>query len=225
MKTYIQKIRSTVMLMLGAVIALCFSSCDAHKDFPDTAMKVGHVLCTDGSVHSLSDVKSLNKQPIGVVFHINQSDSEEGLGYAIHLQELESRMFADTLGIPQGTSTSLTAFDGNKNTFSLYETKDANSPLAQSVFELWHNNQSAYVPSVAQMRLLFAVKDIINPVIKECGGTPIPSTIDECWFWTSTEVKDMETSKAWLYSLESGAIHETSKKQAHKARPIITLND
>jgi hypothetical protein len=46
----------------------------------------------------------------------------------------------------------------------------------------------------------------------------------DCWYWTSTEVSGQETAKAWLYSTGSGAMQETPKTQAHKLRPIITMN-
>lgn len=85
--------------------------------------------------------------------------------------------------------------------------------------------QSAYVPSVAQMRLLYAARGIINPVIEKCGGDPLPTEADECWYWTSTEVEGQQTVKAWLYSTASGAMQETPKTQAHKVRPIITINN
>ena len=75
------------------------------------------------------------------------------------------------------------------------------------------------------MRLLYAAKETINPMIVKCGGAPLPDEPDDCWYWTSTEVKGQQTAKAWLYSIESGAMQETPKIQAHKARPIITLND
>ena len=63
----------------------------------------------------------------------------------------------------------------------------------------------------------------VNHYIQKCGGDIIPDDPDECWYWTSTEVKDMESDKAWLFSLASGALQETPKEQAHKVRPIITL--
>ena len=34
----------------AAVMAATISSCDAHQDFPDTSMKIGDILCTDGKV-------------------------------------------------------------------------------------------------------------------------------------------------------------------------------
>ena len=82
------------------------------------------------------------------------------------------------------------------------------SPLAKSVFDLWRYGQSAYIPSVAQMRLLHVSKQYVNPIIKKCGGEPLPDEAGECWYWTSTEVEGQETPK----------------DQAHKSRPIITIN-
>lgn len=53
---------------------------------------------------------------------------------------------------------------------------------------------------------------------------PTDSTGDY-WYWTSTEVEGQQTAKAWLYSIGSGAMQETPKTQAHRIRPIITLNN
>ena len=117
----------------------------------------------------------------------------------------------------------MTAYDGNENTFALYDTDDVSSPMAMQVFDMWRYGQSAYVPSVAQMRLLYAAKASINPYIKSCGGELLPDDADECWYWTSTEVEGQETAKAWLFSMGSGAIQETPKLQGHKVRAIVTL--
>ena len=96
----------------------------------------------------------------------------EGNGYAVYLWDMTPKAFADSLGVEQGTSADITAYDGNENTFALYETEETASPMAEAVFALWKYGQSAYVPSVAQMRLLYAARGIINPVIEKCGGRP-----------------------------------------------------
>ena len=119
MMSKIKKLTKKMTLLAMATISLVLSSCDEHKEFPDTAMKVGHVVCTDGSILTLTDAKSNKKEPIAVVFHINQDENIQGQGYAVYLNELSPVMFADSLGISQGTSASLTAYDGNKNTFAL----------------------------------------------------------------------------------------------------------
>lgn len=214
-------------MALGVILTtmLGLVACDEHRDFPDTGMKVGHILCTDGKVMSYEDYRRSEKEAIAVVFHLNRDGAVTGNGYAVYLHDLAPEAFADSIGIAQGTSADLVALDGNENTFALYETTETASPMAEQVFDLWKYGQSAYVPSVAQMRLLYASREAVNPYIERCGGMPIPNSANECWYWTSTEVAGQETAKAWLYSTGSGAIQETPKWQAHKVRPIITLNE
>ena len=149
----------------------------------------------------------------------------EGGGYAVYLWDIAPQAFADSLGIAQGTSSDIMAYDGNENTFALYDTRETASPMAEAVFDLWRYGQSAYVPSVAEMRLLYTMREIVNPVIEQCGGEPLPLDENDCWYWTSTEVEKQQTAKAWLYSMGSGAMQETPKVQAHRVRPIITINE
>ena len=202
-------------------MAVAFVSCDEHRDFPDTAMKTCDILCTDGKVVRFEDMQSQGKKPIAVVFHINQTDNMEGTGYAVYLWDIASAEFSDSIGVKQTTSANVTAYDGNRNTYAMYAS--GVSPAADEVFNMWHYGQSAYIPSVAQMRLLYQAKNAVNSYIQRCGGDVISDNPDECWYWTSTEVKDQESAKAWLYSLASGALQETPKEQPHKIRPIITL--
>ena len=212
-----------IISFMAVAATMLLTACDEHQDFPDTAMNVGHILCTDGKTMSYEDYQTSGKQAIAVVFSINQREEMEGNGYAVYLWDIAPEAFADSMGVNQKTSADLSAYDGNTNTFALYSAKNVRSPLAMSVVDLWRYGQSAYIQSVAQMRLLYHAKDAINPLIVKCGGTPIPDEDDDCWYWTSTEVKEQETTKAWLYSLGSGAIQETPKSQPHKARPIITI--
>ena len=202
-------------------MAVAFVSCDEHRDFPDTAMKTCDILCTDGKVVRFEDMQSQGKKPIAVVFHINQTDNMEGTGFAVYLWDIASAEFSDSIGVKQTTSANVTAYDGNSNTYAMHAS--GVSPAADEVFNMWHYGQSAYIPSVAQMRLLYQAKNAVNSYIQRCGGDVISDNPDECWYWTSTEVKDQESAKAWLYSLASGALQETPKEQSHKIRPIITL--
>ena len=205
----------------AALMAVAFVSCDEHRDFPDTAMKTCDILCTDGKVVRFEDMQSQGKKPIAIVFHINQTDNMEGTGYAVYLWDIASAEFSDSIGVKQTTSANVTAYDGNSNTYAMHAS--GVSPAADEVFNMWHYGQSAYIPSVAQMRLLYQAKNTVNTYIQRCGGDVISDNPDECWYWTSTEVKDQESAKAWLYSLASGALQETPKEQPHKIRPIITL--
>lgn len=213
--------------LFAILIVLSLTACDAHRDFPDTSMKVGHVLCTDGKVMSKEDCERLEKEPIAVVFHVNigNDDRMAGNGYAVYLHDIERKEFADSIGIAQGTSADISAYDGNKNTFAIFAATGCESPAGQAVFDMWRYGQSAYIGSVAEMRLLYQSKLSINGIITALGGDPLPDEAGESWYWTSTEVDGQQTAKAWLYSLSSGSIQETPKSQAHKVRPIVTLNN
>ena len=214
-------------LFAVSILSLLFTlpSCDGHKDFPDTAMKIGHVVCTDGQVMSYEECEAFNKEPIAVVFYINNNIEVEGHGFAVYFKDTPNKAFTDSIGIAQGTSADILAYDGNLNTYRMFANTACSSPIAESVYDMWKYGQSAYIPSVAQMRLLFQAKETINPIIEKCGGIPIPDEPAKCWYWTSTEVQDQQTAKAWLYSLASGTMQETPKLQEHKVRPIITIND
>ena len=218
-------LRSNYFVMSALVLSAALASCDGHHDIIDTSMKVGHVLCTDGRVMPFEECGHQGKVPIAVVFHLNNDEKMEGKGYAVYLRDLPYEAFADSVGVAQGTSADLYAHDGNANTYGMYANSGCGSPAANAVFAMWRYGQSAYIPSVAQMRLLYVAKSYINSVIGKCGGDPLPDEADEVWYWTSTEVAGQETSKAWLYSLGSGAVQETPKLQTHKIRPIVTLND
>lgn len=206
--------------MISLVALMSLTSCDEHRDVPDLGIKIGHILTVDGNVMPFEDYSVSSKEAIGVVFHVSAADSE-GRGLAVYLHGMPEYALTDTLGIDQGTSASLVELDGNANTFAMLANTSAGSPAAEALFDMWHFGQSAYIPSVAELRLLKSAKPDINHLIEACGGEPLG---DE-WVWSSTEVEGQKTHKAWLYSLESGAMQETPKIQAHRIRPVITLND
>ena len=214
-----------IHLVAAATAAVLCAACDTHIDVPDTAVRPGHILCEDGTALPYAQYEQSGKKAIAVVFDTEKRGDTEGDGYAVYLWDIAPQAFADSLGIAQGTSADIMAYDGNENTFALYDTHETASPMAEAVFDLWRYGQSAYVPSVAEMRLLYTMREIVNPVIEQCGGEPLPLDENDCWYWTSTEVEKQQTAKAWLYSMGSGAMQETPKVQAHRVRPIITINE
>lgn len=215
---------SRMSIIIMSLVVLVCTACDEHREGLDTSMKVGDVLCTDGYTMDLDSFKNSEKEAIAIVFHINNDPEIEGRGYAVYLWDIEPLAFADSLGIEQGTSADLYTYDGNVNTNTMFVGKGCGSPLAERVFDIWTYGQSAYIPSVAQMRFLKVAKETVNPFIEVCGGDVLPDDADLCWYWTSTEVSGQEEYKAWLYSMQSGAIQEAPKVHPHKARPIITIN-
>lgn len=202
------------------------TSCHCEHEEDDgllSSLQVGNVVCSDGNILSMDKFKQSDKEAVAIVFHVNRSAEADNLGYAVYIHDIEPLAFADSLGIDQGTSASLTEEDGNKNTYSLFNNDEVKSPMAIKTFDLWSYGQSAYIPSVRQLSYLFAVRHQINKCITEVGGTSINLNPGECWLWSSTEVEGQKENKAWLYSMQSGTIQETPKDQPHKSRPIISI--
>lgn len=212
------KFSASLLLLLP----VCSCNCDHEKE-PKEPARVGQILCTDGEIISLCDYVKSFKEAIGIVFYLSDSPGMNR-GYAVYLRDLPPLAFADSVGIEQNTSKDILAWDGNQNTYSLLSNKEVHSPMAQQVFDMWKYGQSAYVPSVAEYRLLLDNKDFISERLVAIGGDPLPDDPDNCWLWTSTEVEGQDKHKAWLFSMHSGSIQETPKEQPHKVRPIITIN-
>lgn len=216
----ISRLKLHILLAVSLILSSCH--CD-HEEEPTATFKPGHVLCTDGSVLSLCDYVKSKKQAVGIIFHVDDNVDSDILGYAVYINKTPALAFADECGISQGTSASLENRDGNGNTYSIFSTEEVKSPIADYVFNMWTFGQSCYIPSVAELRLLFLNKDFVNERILAVGGDPIESDDERCWLWTSTEVEGQQNDKAWLFSMNYGSIQETPKNQAHEFRPIIEI--
>ena len=216
---------STVcMTVVGGALASSLTSCDCHHfDEPDPGMAVGDILCTDGSVVSFSDYIKSGREAVAIVYNVNPDIDDEIRGYAVYLGDISDEAFSDSIPVSQGTSKNLNKLDGNENTYALYKCDKASSPMALPVFDLWTFGQSAYIPSVEQLRQIQSVKNFINPRIEAIGGDILPDSPDDCWYWSSTEVEGQEDIKAWLVSMHSGIIQETPKEQKHHCRPVVTI--
>lgn len=215
--------RKAWMLTAAVIVFLGLNSCDDYHRF-DNVIHVGYVLCDDHSCMAPSTYFSQDvHKAVGVIF----AEKTEGHPLmAVMLKEL-NEVFCDSVGLPNGTSGSLTAFDGSANTRAMQNSYDRQtkkgSPLAMTLFSFHEAGQSDFLPSVAEQRLLIAAAKSINPLIEQLGGTPIALNGD-CWYWTSTEVSGNNGLQAWLCSSANGGIIETPKTERHKARAIVQVN-
>lgn len=218
------KWRSVLPIGLLGMTALASCDCDHEEDMSAISeLQVGSVVCADGTVLSEKRFEESGKEAMGIVFYVDSDNELGNLGYAVYIHDIEPLAFADTLGVDQETSASLSEEDGNENTYSLFHCEDVASPMAIKVFDMWCYGQSAYVPSVRQLAYLFQNRYHINERITAVGGTPISFEPGDCWLWSSTEVEGQKESKAWLYSMQSGFILETPKDQPHMFRPVISI--
>ena len=208
-----------------AFIGMAITSCDGHHPEPDMGMKVGDVLCTDGQILPMGDWGKVRERGNR---HCVPCQHKSGCRRQ-RLRSLSpgssSRCFRRFFRSETGNVRRCLCLDGNSNTYALMSQRNVGSPMADAVFELWHYGQSAYIPSVAQLRLLKECRETVNNNLGAIGGESMADSVDGCWYWSSTEVAGQETAKGWLYSLSQGAMQETPKTQEHKVRPIITIND
>lgn len=153
------------LLPILAWSGLLLTSCHCEHEEDDgllSSLQVGNVVCSDGNILSMDKFKQSDKEAVAIVFHVNRSVETDNLGYAVYIHDMEPLAFADSLGIDQGTSASLTDEDGNENTYSLFNNDEVQSPMAIKSFDLWSYGQSAYIPSVRQLYYLFSVRHQIN---------------------------------------------------------------
>jgi len=230
MKDYRKRLLHDMCVSVAAMLALTLVSCDDHEVF-DTNVHPGHVLCTDGSMRSQAEFLSQKDvSAVGVVFSECLSD---GTYLAVLLKDGFEEQFCDSLGMKLGTSGSLTEYDGFVNTSSMQNSFDEKtgkgSPLAARVFASHVYGQSDFIPSVAEIRLLYASRYTVNAFLEVLRnqGKDVDlldvSGDSGAWYWTSTEVQQNPTMQAWLFSMASGVIHETPKIEYHPYRAIVRV--
>lgn len=217
--------------LLVFLAAMFLSACDEHEFF-DTSVHPGHILCADGRMLSEEDYLSqTTTRAVGVVF---SGRLDDGRYLAVLLKDGGDLQFCDTLDMKQGTSCSETAYDGFTNTTALQNNRDERggygSPLGDAVFSVHVYGQSDFIPSIAEWRLLYSSRQIVNGTLAllaqmgedvdllDTSGGP------SCWYWTSTEVEGNDANQAWLFSLASGAVHETPKTEFHRYRAIVSVH-
>lgn len=210
---------------LSIIAFLCtfipfFTSCDDHiyEDESWHRWTPGMIYCTNGEINTYEEILNNGNIPEAVIFYVDTKNEINGKAYAVCIDEYPYRAFSDpdTIYAAQGTSADITTYDGEKNTTALRHSEIA-SPIAKTV------NPKYFIPSVGEMYKMFTAKEIINPIIEVCGGTPIPINEEECWYWTSTECAGSESDRAWRYSLTSGRFESADKHTEYATRPILTI--
>ena len=224
-----------VMVVAALLLSVSLVSCDEHEPV-DLGIHPGHILLADGNVVNKDEYFSRgDSTAVGIIFS-EMIDNEYYL--AVMLNELPPLQFCDSLlGMVQGTSCDITALDGRTNTIALWNSFDNKtfhgSPLANAAYSAHEYGMSDFIPSVAEMKMLYAQRGTVNSIIERLNkqdaryaAVPLSTdrATDDCWYWTSTEVKDNQALQAWLFSLNSGTAHETGKEKVHHARKVYVYN-
>lgn len=212
---------TAIIFILGFVSLQ--TSCDDHEAV-DTNIHVGDVVFSDHSTMRyeqfvLDSFTQMTRNPIGVVF-AEPNGRHKALVVLLAEVPAEATVFTDSLS-SLGTSTSIDSCYGKSNTIAMQSSKL--SPLADYVFRM-EDGTSAFIPSVAEMRLLVSSLSVVNPILHDLGGETV-STSSDCWYWTSTEVDGNDANQAWTVSSTNGSIQPSPKDEHHRCRAVIELND
>lgn len=212
-------------LLFSFVITAVLAACDEHeKEYIDSNLYVGQVVLDNGKVVNLADFDKDNMKALAVIYAVDNNGTRfEGRAYAVLLKELTPKMFSDSLNLSLKTSTDMTAYKGFDNTFNMYDS--GCSPLAVSVMYRLPYFQSAFIPSLQEMRMMYETKKAVNPVLQALGGDTFPEEASECYYWTSTEVANHEGYQAYTYSMSGGQPLPAFKTMEYPARPVILLYD
>lgn len=207
-------------LLTALTTLLLFCACDNHtyEDASWHSWTPGMVYCTNGEVMSYETCVSNGNMPEAVLFYVDNGGSISGKAYAVSLEDCSPNEFidSDTTYFAQGTSADIAKYDGESNTVAL-RYYPIGSPIAQSV------NPKYFIPSVAEMYMLYVSKSVVNGTILKCGGDLLPIDKEDCWYWTSTECEGAENDRAWRYSLSSGRFESADKHCPYAIRPIISI--
>lgn len=220
MKKYIY---SLLVVLLTGVVCLQ-SSCDDHEAI-DTNIHVGDIVFADHTTMRyeqfvIDSFAQMSRTPVGVVF-AEQTSKHPALAVMLDEPDESQCVFTDSLGFSLGTSTSVDSCAGKNNTAAMYATQL--SPLADLMFRYQFGGMSAYVPAVDEMRLLITSLPVVNPIIKDLGGTMVELSGDG-WYWTSTETEGNANYQAYVYSANGNTYQPAPKDEQHRCRAIFEIN-
>jgi len=228
-----------IYIITVAVLLSCLTSCDEHEALQpvDLSFHPGYIVGDDGRVYSDVDkLEQSNVKATAVIF-TELIDEERYLAVLLNVQESDAFC---TSYVATGVSSNITSYDGFSNTVAMQSVKGIDSvsisgtkieiecPIAKRAFNIHAVGQSDFLPSVAELRYLYANKEKVNKVFSalEEAGYKVDKlsygNVNDCWLWSSTEVEVNPVNQAWLFSMSSGTIHETPKTQQHPSRLIMS---
>lgn len=201
-------------------LSIMMVSCDEHviEDASWHSWTPGMVYSTNGDITSFEKCIEKGNTPEAVIFHIENDEESGSKAYAVTLHDVSESYFSDpdTVFTAQGTSADVSAFDGETNT-TVLRYSGIKSPIAHRV------EAKYFIPSVAEMYLLYSMSQRINPVINQCGGDLLPVDNELCWYWTSTENSIAQSDRAWRFSMYSGRYESENKHNSLPTRPIMII--
>jgi len=213
-------------IIFAILCTMVLVSCTQHEHIIDVSLRVGNILCADGSMISPQDFAASGKTAVGVVFWVNDDEDNRttNRALAVSLENLAPVMWSDSLANIMGVSTNFTAFDGASNTVAmlLFQTGRIEG-AADRAFRYSKNGVSGwFLPSVAQAMEIHANRNRIYAALEAVGG----QKFEDIWYWTSTQDNSGGQSamvNAVTLSFTQGRAIASYKREKFAVRPIIAI--
>jgi len=181
------------------------------------SVRIGDILCTDGTTVSAADFPSSGRTALGVVFYVDDNDIH-GWAVALHNQSSSIKWSSSNYygyDIPnlvnyENARTAMYNLDGSQNTDIIRNTSSAtNFPAAWAV----DYDDGWFLPSAAQLRYMFSYYPEINASLQVVGGSQFPLDGNYYW-WSSTECSGYHA-----YDMNSGGSIGDYVKDNHSNYP------
>ena len=149
---------------------------------------VGDILCTDNSIVKPSAWPVAGKTAMGIVFYVDNTGEH---GWAMHLQNQATGVQWGGYGTDISSLTNYTQarnaildLNGYTNTQRIRMAGGAGTyPAAYAV----GFSSGWYLPSVGQLKVLYAEMPAVNASLLAIGSDPVPLNYGVWMFWSSTE--------------------------------------
>ena len=205
---------------------------------------VGDILCSDGSIVHRNDWPAPGKTPIGIVFYV---DDSKWHGWAVSLTQTASMkwstesVFVNNQGVNATANWNLAInhdaeWEGYANTQNIISHHTAATYPAAFAADGFSTTFPApwsrgwYLPSAAQLNMLFGELPEVNLSLNRVGATPIvdnnPGTSrpgGSVLLWSSTEGS---SSTAYALEIADGRIEKATKttiSNKYYVRAVITF--
>ena len=166
------------------------------------SVRIGDILCTDGSTVSAADFPASGRTAWGIVFYVDDNDTH---GWAVALQNQSSSIkwsSSDYYGydIPdlvnyENARVAMHSLDGSQNTGVIRDAGSENHfPAAWAV----DYDDGWFLPSAGQLRYLYSYFPEINASLQVVGGDLFHLSENHYW-WSSSEF-----SAYHAYDMNSG---------------------
>ena len=162
-------------------------------------VKIGDILCTDGSTISAVDFPSSGRTAEGIVFYVDNTGTH---GWAVSLDTdaldtdwVTETYYSDGYDIPdlpncEYSREALYDMNGYQNTAIIRVTHGPDWYSAAWAVDF---GNGWYLPAAGQMRWLLSYVNEINESLSVVNGTPFVLPYPD-WHWTSTEYGSMRFS-------------------------------